>query len=158
MTSLKQRRWRKRRSAVQYGDKRAREQRLWPPSPRHSLHPPCSSFFFFPLTHSFRVWHTHIHTLGMNGGNQNKCPIAAGIQWSQWPGLLSLANYWAVEYTGCSEDNFAHTHTHIWAIATLPPHSPPIPPHTCTHNGQSFRSDCQPPLPYRLRVMGSSYE
>lgn len=61
MASVKQRQWRRRRSDVRYVDKRAREQRVWPPSPRHSLHPPYSFLLSSDLTHTHIQRGTHTH-------------------------------------------------------------------------------------------------
>lgn len=45
-------------------------------------HPITPSILLTPLFHKHTARLAHSHTLGMNGSNQNKCPIAAGIQWS----------------------------------------------------------------------------
>lgn len=59
---------------------RQKEQNLW------LLHPGAPSILRAPFIHGVPLTH------GLNGRNQDKCPIAAGIQWSQWPGSLLLDN------------------------------------------------------------------
>lgn len=106
MTSLKQRKVGERHHLFNTDIK---EQLL--PSLTPSISPPILSLCPSP---------THTHT--MNGGNFNKCPITAGVQYTHWPGLVSLAN------SMCVRSHLPPSPSHPLVSRLADCHPPPPPP------------------------------
>lgn len=111
---LKQTQWR-RRSAVRYWDKRAREQRVWPASPRLSLHPPLLfSFIHWSDSHT----HTDTHTgwMVVIRTSVRSLQASSGLRgWGHYHWVISC--FWTI----LAALRISHfytltlTHTHIWA-------------------------------------------